>query len=167
MKRCKSIRLVPVAAAAVLFCVAALAKEPRGDAPDLDAVRRGLPEKVTPISKQDLIERVPSFYCFEYAAQPLPGKRLWLRVSKRKWIERYPNGLESTFIALGHATVNGVGGTIVVKTAGDPEQTGTPNDGQLQAFIPDKGGERMRHLYLSTAGGNTQWTDLAEMRSVE
>jgi hypothetical protein len=27
----------------------------------------------------------------------------------------------------------------VVKVAGDPDRTGTPNDGTLQAFIPDKG----------------------------
>ena len=166
MNRCKPIRLV-CAAAAVLLCVMALAKEPREAAPDLDAVRRDLPEKVTRISKRDLVERVPSFYYFDYAGEPTPGKRLWLRVSAKKWIERYPDGSESTFVALGHATVNGVGGTIVVKTAGNTETTGTPNDGHFQAFIPDKGSGRMRHLCRNSAYGNQQWTDLAEMRSVQ
>jgi hypothetical protein len=177
MKHRKSLGRAAVAAVVLLAAAVMLAaKRPAAavvDLPqflpeqDLSALRRLVPEKLTRISKQDLIERVPNFYYFDYTAQPLPGKRLWLRISRQKWIERYPNGLESTFVALGHATVNDVGGTIVAKTAGDEEVTGTPNDGRLQAFIPDRGGERMHHLYRNTEGGNTDWTDLGEMRSVQ
>ena len=45
--------------------------------------------------------------------------------------------------------------------------TGNANDGDFQAFIPDKGNDPMRHLCRSTADGNTQWTDLAEMKGVQ
>src|SRR5437868_4770645 len=63
-----------------------------------------LPEGVTPLTKEQLQEKVPNFYVFEYNAEPQPGKRLWLRVSDETWIERYPDGTEAKFNVVGHAT---------------------------------------------------------------
>src|SRR5260221_330055 len=79
---------------------------------------RPLQEQVTPLTKELLNTKVPHFYCFEYRAQPQPGKRYWLRVSNSKWIERYPDGSESIFRVLGHGTVKDMLGTIVFKVTG-------------------------------------------------
>ena len=96
-------------------------------------------EETTPLTKEQLNTKVPHFYCFNYEAEPQPGKRYWLRVSDTKWIERYPDGMESKFKVVGHAVVRDMPGTIVVKVSGDEAATGTDNAGGLQAFIPDKG----------------------------
>jgi len=40
---------------------------------------RAFQEQVTPLTKELLNTKVPHFYCFEYHAQPQPGKRYWLR----------------------------------------------------------------------------------------
>src|SRR4030088_3463912 len=88
-----------------------------------------LPEGVTPLTKEQLLEKVPNFYVFEYKHEPLPGKRLWLRVSDQAWIERYPDGTDATFNVVGHATVEGQEGTIVVKVDGDEKKTDTDNHG--------------------------------------
>src|SRR4051812_39419765 len=76
-------------------------------------------EHLVPLTKQQLASKVPQFYSFDYDADPQPGKRYWLRVDDSTWIERYPDGFQSTFKVLGHATVNDTEGTIVVKVAGD------------------------------------------------
>ncbi len=126
-----------------------------------------LPEKITPLTTEQLNTKVPHFYCFEYKGEPQPGKRYWLRISNKRWFERYPDGVESTFRVLGHTTVNDIEGTIVVKVEGDQDRTGTDNAGGLQAFIPDKGSKVMHHLYRNTARGDTAWQDLGQMLSVE
>ncbi len=38
--------------------------------------KKKLPEGVTPLTKEQLQEKVPNFYVFEYKAEPQPGKRL-------------------------------------------------------------------------------------------
>src|SRR5437764_319550 len=136
-------------------------------APDLDAIRDKLPEKVTPVSKEDLIAKIPSFFYFDYDHEPLPGKRLWLRISPDKWLERYPDGTESTFAVLGHAQVGDITGTILVKVAGDQAKTDTDNDGKFQAFVPDKNNEVNHFLYRNAGRGDVQWSDLGEMKGVE
>ncbi len=123
--------------------------------------------QITELTKAQLATKVPHFYCFDYPWEPQPGKRYWIRVSNSKWIERYPDGLESTFKVLGHATIKDTEGTIVVKMSGDSERTGTSNDGGLQAFIPDKGSKLMHHWYRNSSRGDEDWNDLGEMRSVE
>ncbi len=130
------------------------------------AVRR-LPEAITPLTQEHLNKSVPNFYCVDYRSQPQPGKRYWLRVSSTKWIERYPDGFESEFKALGHATVKNFPGTILVKIKGDPGKTGADNDGGLQAFIPDEGSNEMHHWYRNTGRGDTDWHDLGPMLSIE
>ncbi len=124
-------------------------------------------DQITPLTKEQLTTKVPNFYCIMYRAKPQSGKRLWIRVSNTKWLERYPNGLESTFKVIGHTTIKDTEGTVVVKVSGDEAETATANDGGLQAFIPDKGSTLMHHWYRNSARGDEDWKDLGPMRSVE
>jgi hypothetical protein len=86
----------------------------------------------------------------------MPGKRLWLRVDDKQFIERYPDGTESRFKILGHAKAYDMPGTVVVKIDGDPEKTQTQNDGSFQVFIPDKGNEVMALLFRNAGG---EWSE--------
>ena len=124
-------------------------------------------ERVAPLTKELLNSRVPHFYCFEYHAQPQPGKRYWLRVSNNKWIERYPDGYESVFRVLGHGVVKSTHGTIVYQVSGDEAKTDVVSNGGLLAFIPDKGSALMHHWYKNNNRGDTDWNDLGPMLSVE
>lgn len=126
----------------------------------------GLPEKVLPLTDEQLKTKVPHFYCFEYLARPQPGFRYWMRVDKSTWIEQYPDGQQSSFKVLGHTVVEGTEGTLVVKVSGAEAKTGTTNDGGLQAFIPDLGQEKMRHWYRNLSRGDKKWNDLGPMLSV-
>ena len=96
-----------------------------------------------------------------------PGKRVWKRVDADTWHEMYPDGFTSIFKVLGHARVDDTEGTIVAKVGGDYAHTGTPNDGNLQAFIPDKGSGRMHHWFRDTSRGDLVWHDLAEMKEAQ
>jgi len=129
--------------------------------------KRPIPEHVEPLTKEQLVSKVPQYYSFDYDGDPQPGKRYWLRVNKSTWIERYPDGLQSTFKVIGHATVNDTEGTIVVKVSGSPRKTGTENNGSLQAFIPDKGSAVMHHWYRNLDDNETGWNDLGPMLNVE
>src|SRR5687768_12360516 len=134
---------------------------------DLEALKKKLPEQITPISPEHLATKVPVSYYFDYVAEPQPGKRVWRRVDADTWHEVYPDGLVSVFKVLGHAKVGDTQGTIVVKISGAFELTDTTNDGGLQAFIPDKGSRVMHHWYRNTSRGDTKWNDLAEMKDVK
>ncbi|MHA3775065.1 hypothetical protein ACXR0O_26385 [Verrucomicrobiota bacterium sgz303538] len=134
---------------------------------NLDEIRQKLPEKVTPISNEHLASKVPHFYYFEYEGEPQPGKRYWVRVNGDTWVERYPDGFQSTFKVLGHTKVEGTEGTIVVKVSGDLEKSETTNDGGLQVFIPDKGSEQMHHWYRNSSRGDTEWNDIGPMEAVQ
>jgi len=128
---------------------------------------RTIQEQVKPLTKELLNSKIPNFYCFEYKAQPQPGKRYWLRVSDSKWIERYPDGYESAFRVLGHGVVKDMEGTIVFQVTGSPARTDTEGAGGLLAFIPDKGNHEMHHWYRNNERGDTDWHDLGKMLSVE
>jgi hypothetical protein len=114
------------------------------------------PDGVSEITKGHLIAKVPSFFYFDYDFEPMPGKRLWLRVDDKQFIERYPDGTESRFKILGHAKAYDMPGTVVVKIDGDPEKTQTQNDGSFQVFIPDKGNEVMALLFRNAGG---EWSE--------
>jgi hypothetical protein len=131
------------------------------------AAKKPLQDQVTPLTRQLLNTKVPNFYCFEYRAQPQPGKRYWLRISNTKWVERYPDGTETIFRVLGHGTVKDTLGTIVYQVTGDSSKTQTEGAGGLLAFIPDKGSSMMHHLYRNNDRGDTDWHDLGKMLSVE
>jgi hypothetical protein len=124
-------------------------------------------ERVVPLTKEQLVSSVPHFYIFDYDAEPQPGKRYWLRVNDTTWIERYPDGFQSTFKVLGHTRVNETEGTLVVKVAGSARKSGTDNHGGLQAFIPDKGSTVMHHWYRNIERGDEDWNDLGPMYNVE
>ena len=128
---------------------------------------KSVKEETSPLTKEQLNTKVPHFYCFNYEGEPQPGKRYWLRVSDTKWIERYPDGLESKFKVVGHAVVRDMPGTIVVKVSGNEAATGADNAGGMEAFIPDKGSPIMRHCYRNLGRGDEKWQDLAAMLSVE
>lgn len=132
----------------------------------LESIRKLLPETITPISTEHLNTKVPHSYYFDYDFEPQPGKRLWRRMDRETWHEVYPDGLTSVFKVLGHARVADTEGTIVVKWAGNMEKTQTPNDGGLQAFIPDLGSATMHHWYRNTARGDKTWNDLAPMKDI-
>ena len=126
-----------------------------------------IPAQVTPLTVLQLNTKLPYSYCFDYKANPDPGRRYWKRTSEKTWSETYPSGIKSTFKVLGHATVNGIEGTIVVKVSGTESLTGTDNQGGLQAFIPDKGSALMHHFYRNTGRGDTKWHDLGPMLNVQ
>lgn len=75
-------------------------------------------------------KRVPNFFAWDYADQPEPGKRVWLRIDPKTFIERYPSGKENRFRILGPVAVQQVEGILV-----------QISDGALQAFIPYLAGE--------------------------
>ena len=102
-----------------------------------------LPEGLTEVTKQHLLTKVPNFFCFDYEFAPLPGKRLWMRVDDKHWIQRYPDGSDSRYKIVGRMKIMAESGTVVVKIEGDLQKTGTPNDGTFHVFIPDKGNVEM------------------------
>ena len=120
-----------------------------------------LPKGVAAMTKEHLQSKVPNFFCFGEDE----GKRDWLRVDAKHFVERYPDGTEARFRILGTATVNDKKGTIAVKIAGDMEKTGTENDGTFQVFISDKGQKEMRFLFRN--GEDAEWGELAEMSHAE
>jgi hypothetical protein len=120
-----------------------------------------LPAGVSEITRDQLTAKVPNFFCFDYPFNPQPGKRLWLRVDDKSFIERYPDGTESRFFILGHTKARDTEGTIVVKLAGDPAKTFTANDLSFQIFIPDKGNAEMAILFRDIERGQPDWLDMA------
>ncbi|MDB6140137.1 MAG: hypothetical protein JWO94_3209 [Verrucomicrobiaceae bacterium] len=133
----------------------------------IESIRRQLPEKITPLTAEQLDSKVPHSYYFDYGFEPQPGKRIWRRIDSQTWHEIYPDGLITVFKVLGHTTVSNTEGTVVVKWKGAVEKTLTPNDGGLQAFIPDLGSTTMHHWYRNTARGDKAWNDLAPMKDVK
>jgi hypothetical protein len=118
-----------------------------------------LPEGISAVTKEHLLSKVPNFFSFDYPYEPLPGKRLWLRVDDGHWLERYPDGTESKFKIMGRTTAHGEDGTVVVKIEGDPEKTGTDNSGRFQVFIPDKGNKELAILFRM--GDEQEWKHMS------
>jgi hypothetical protein len=115
-----------------------------------------------PVTREHLLTKVPNFFSFDYPFPPLPGKRIWLRVDDKTFVERYPDGTESRFTILGRARARDVDGVIVAKAAGAVEKTETVNDGGFQVFIPDKDA-RPRAILFRHLGGlePPEWKDMA------
>lgn len=143
--------------------------ETSAQSPTLNDVRNRLPEKITKLTEEQLKTSVPQSYFFRYRAQPEPGLRQWQRVDKDTWHEVYPSGKVSVFRVLGHTTIDGISGTIMINVGNGSEDVFLTKTGhlRLQAFVPDKGSKRMRHFYRNTARGDTEWNDLAAMRKVK
>jgi hypothetical protein len=147
------------AAAAVIAWAGAWA--PAQDQKKVEGAKK-LPE----VTKEHLAAKVPNFFYFDYEGPPDPGKRLWLRIDDKHFVERYPSGMESKFKIIGRATVDGVQGTVLVKIAGDAQATGTENDGTLQSFIPDRGSAQMIFRFRILPQGD-RWNILGAMKKVE
>ncbi len=110
-----------------------------------------------PVTQKEFTAKVPNFFCFDYEGDPEPGKRLWLRLDDKTFVERYPSGKEDKFNILGRITVDkGMG--VVVERA----------DKGIQAFIPDKGTAKMEFKFRFVEDGKPgDWNPLAEMKKVE
>jgi len=147
------VQLVACAAAVALLSSAALAQD-----------QKKLPE----VTKEHLASKVPNFFYFDYDFEPFRGKRLWLRIDDKHFIERYPDGHESKFKLVGRTKVDGNQGTVVAKIAGDDKEPAQPNDGNFQVFIPDRGSEKMKLLFRHLQIDGGQWNSLSfEMKKVE
>jgi hypothetical protein len=118
-----------------------------------------LPKGISEITREHPPSKMPNFFYFDYPYEPQPGKRLWLRVDDKHWIERYPDGLESRFKILGRTTIRGQTGTVVVKVEGASANTLSRNKSEFQVFIPDKGTD-MAILFRHVGKGN-QWRNMS------
>jgi hypothetical protein len=118
---------------------------------------------ITPLSADELAQRVQDAY--QRTPEPLTAitqvdvknmsdnfewgsgdaRRMWHMADANTYQEVYPDGSYSVFSILGHTTVNGVPGVIAAK-----------DDGALDAFIPDKGGENAV-LSIRGSGPQSQW----------
>lgn len=125
-----------------------------------DKKREQLPDGMTEVTKDHLLTKVPNFFYFEYPFEPQPGKWLWLRITNKHWVERYPDGLESLYKVVGRTSIRKQEGTVVVKVEGDPEKTSTDNEGGFQVFIPDKGTD-LAILFRRVGEGDSEWRDMA------
>jgi hypothetical protein len=126
-----------------------------------DKKEKALPKGVTEMTKEHLQSKVPNFFSFGDD----DGKRYWLRVDDKYFIERYPDGTEAKFKICGIATVNEKKGAIVAKIAGDADKTGTENDGTFQIFIPDKGEKETKLLFRR--GEDAEWGEIANLQNVD
>lgn len=125
-------------------------------------------QKLPEITKEHLTSKVPNFFYFDYDFEPLRGKRLWLRIDDKHFVERYADGHENKFMLIGRTKVAGNQGTIVVKIAGDEKKVATPNDGAFQVFIPDRGSEQMKVVFRNIQIDGAKWNSLSfEMKKVE
>ncbi len=153
-------RSLAMAAAALallgLLGISQAGEKPKGDKPSAGIAK---------VTKDDLVKKMPNFFSFEYPYDPMPGKRLWLRIDNRTWVERYPDGSEAKFLILGRTTARKEAGTVVVKVAGDAQKTQTDNEGGFQIFIPDKGNKEMAILFRNVgafgAAPPAQWQDMS------
>jgi hypothetical protein len=144
---------VVVAAFLAATCLAVASDDPKE--------KKGLPEGVTEVTKDDLLNKIPNFFSFEYGAEPQASKRLWLRVDSKTWLERYPDGKETRFQILGRAKAQGIQGTILDRIDGESGKT----DG-FQVFVPDKSDEATNMMFRNPEQGG-DWAEIGEMESVE
>jgi hypothetical protein len=166
----KSIRIIALAALAGCLAIPRMDGEPAEEqSHPAEEQNHVAAERIVPLTKEQLISKMPHFYAFDYRGAPQPGKRYWLRVDNSTWIERYPDGLQHTFKIIGHTTVQNIEGTVVVRVngVGDGNVAAPEASRGLQAFIPDKGSALMHHWYRNMDRGDTGWRDLGPMLAVE
>ena len=71
------------------------------------------------------LKRVPNFFSCDYSDQREPGKRIWIRVDDKTFVERYAGNHENRFRILRSDKANDVDGIVL-----------QISDSSLQAFIP-------------------------------
>jgi len=107
-------------------------------------------------------------FWFDYNSQPHPGKRVWVRLNETTWVVLYPNGVQARYRTKGREEVRGLRGTVVEKFEGDPNETGTPNDGSFQIFIPDRDNQQLLLSFRHFQNGAWQpWQPLAPVIPIE
>src|SRR5436309_842987 len=80
-------RFLAIFVAVLLSGSLAISAAERRNAPTKE--KRLPPERILPLTKEQLLKKVPQFYAFSYEPDdPQPGKRYWLRVNNSTWIER-------------------------------------------------------------------------------
>lgn len=125
-----------------------------------------LPPGVTEVKKDDLLDRVPNFFYFDYRGEENPGKRYWLRVDGKTFLERYPDGMETRFRILGRTKAGTTTGTIVIRLDAEGKDVRV-NDGTFEVFIPDRGSENMNIRWRLNADNKAEWNDVGEIKKVE
>lgn len=150
----KSLLVPGVTLLLAVSCLISAKAEPKGtqQSPKRDLAK---------VTREDLTNKIPNFFYFDYPYEPLPGKRLWLRIDDKHWIERYPDGMESKFQILGRTRARGMRGTVVGKVQGDPEKTLTENERKFQVFIPDKDNKDMAILVRHLGQEQSEWRDMS------
>ncbi len=116
---------------------------------------------VTWITRAQLATRVPHFFRYDYPVGPQPGRRVWIRVDDRHFVERQPDGLESRSLIFGHATIRGISGTVAIKLAAGPDPDRAEIDGGFPVSIPDKGNGEMTLLFNQAGPATPEWLDPA------
>lgn len=147
----------PIGLVKLIVVGAILLAGPRLEAQDVPKEQTAAPAGSAKVTKEDLLHKIPNFFCYDYPFGRIPGKHLWLRVDDRHFVERDPEGADKKFEILSRATVREQSGTILVKIAGGG---GTDNAGGFQVFIPDKGTD-MAILFRHLGNGNNQWLDMS------
>src|SRR4051812_34164080 len=108
---------ISLAGTVLALCGAAALCQDRG------SPRADVPEKLRPVTRQELATVVPN--CFAVSYTPA----VWLRVDDEHWIERYRDGTESRYKIIGRTVAQGKRGTVAAKIGGDVGKTGNGNDG--------------------------------------
>ena len=120
-----------------------------------------LPEDVTKITKEDLLQKTPNFFAYDYNFDPEPGKRYWLRISDDYFLERYPSGTETRFDIFGRGKMEEIAGTVVARVAADGKHDG------FQVFISDRTLEDHSLYFRLPSVNEGKWVLLGKMKSVE
>ena len=120
-----------------------------------------LPEGVTEVTKEDLLQRIPNFFSYDYMFEPEPGKRYWLRVSTTRFLERYPSGLETQFEIVGRTTAEGLEGTVTARLL-----EGGKRDA-FELFIADRTLEARRLFYRTPEINEGKWVYLGDIKNVD
>lgn len=112
--------------------------------------------KPAPVPLADQIALAKRGFWFDYPhPDPGPGRRYWLQMDDYTWIERYPDGTQTTFRITGPARVRNVAGIFLLEVQGDLKATQVQNNGSFQVFIPDKDSGSQEALFRHFRNG--QW----------
>lgn len=128
---------------------------------------RPLPEGVTAVTPEQLVNKIPSFSCYDDNFEPEPGKRVWIRANDHQFFERHPIGKETAYDVLGRATVEQFEETIVVRVESNDTTAPVAESKESCNFIADKTLE-IRRIYFDHPDFNSgNRVYLGEMKSVE
>lgn len=128
---------------------------------------RLLPEGVTAVTPEQLVNKIPNFFYYDYNFEPEPGKRVWIRANDHQFFERYPRGKETAYDVLGRATVEQFEGTIAIRVESTDTTAPATEPKEFRVFIADKTLETRRIYFDHPDFNSGNWVYLGEMKSVE